>query len=113
MNGWEAWANATLRSLNQAQSTRQLAPAEYCRRRRELLDSIARLTSDPSTLRRHALHAGQAAMMPVCDRPASPKGAGPMFQALRSWRFRVWLLCMLAGAAFLYWQYAGRVLSAQ
>ncbi|ALS94812.1 hypothetical protein [Xanthomonas oryzae] len=102
MNDWQTQANLVLQELNAAQAERRLDPAEYRRRRLQLLQSIARSTGAP-TARRRRVAAPHALPTPVVTVRRDRKPPTALQAALRSWTLRLWAAVMLAGAAWMYW----------
>lgn len=102
MSDWEAWANLVLQDLNAAQAERRLAPAEYRRRRLQLLQSIARAAGAP-TARRHRVATPATLPAPMVSVRRHRRPPTALQAALRSWTLRLWAAVMLLGAAWVYW----------
>ncbi|USJ00430.1 hypothetical protein MUG10_21345 [Xanthomonas prunicola] len=102
MNDWETRANLVLQDLNAAQAERRLDPAEYRRRRLQLLQSIAR-SAGASTARRRGVAAPHNLPTPIVTMRRDRKPPTALQAALRSWTLRLWAAVMLLGAAWVYW----------
>ncbi|MBO9769303.1 MULTISPECIES: hypothetical protein [Xanthomonas] len=102
MNDWETQANLVLQDLNAAQAERRLDPAEYRRRRLQLLQSIVRCAGAP-TARRRRVATPLDLPTPVVTVRRDRRPPTALQAALRSWTLRVWAAVMLLGAAWVYW----------
>jgi hypothetical protein len=105
MSGWEAWANAQLQTLNEHRSHQRMTALAYRQRRRALIQSISQLVNDSSTLRRRQGDFKASRREPDKTLPVQTR-QGSFGDLMRSWRFRLWLLCMLIGIGLLYWRHA-------
>ncbi|KGE52344.1 hypothetical protein WCN79_12885 [Xanthomonas axonopodis pv. vasculorum] len=102
MNEWETRANLVLQDLNAAQAQRRVDPAEYRRRRLQLLQSIARLADAP-TARRRRVAAPHNLPTPIVTVRRDRQPPTALQAALRSWKLGLWAAVMLLGAAWVYW----------
>lgn len=102
MNDWETRANLVLQDLNAAQAERRLDPAEYRRRRLQLLQSIVRSAGQP-TERRRRVAAPRNLPIPIVTVRRDRQPPNALQAALRSWKLRLWAAVMLLGAAWVYW----------